>query len=311
MSRSLTNEHVNEFITSFGYRMLSDYISSSKYITLACPENHIYQVKYNNFKAGKRCPECAMVIRKNKLKLDINQVRQLFIDNNCIPLFDEYENANQPLKYQCQCGNISHMRLGGIKRGNHCSECKKRKTSEHFRRSYSYVQNFFKENGCTLLSDTYTNGKEKLHYICECGNEAYIAFSKFKIGQRCYQCKLRKISEKTKGVPRPKWSGENHPGWKPDRTDEERLADRKFPEYHEWRKSVLARDRYTCQCCGKVGGRLNAHHLDGWNWCIEKRLDEDNGVTLCSDCHKEFHLAYGKGDNTKEQFEEFSTKVLT
>ena len=50
---------------------------------------------------------------------------------------------------------------------------------------------------------------------------------------------------------------------------------------------------------------LNAHHLDGWNWCKDKRFKTSNGITLCEDCHVEFHKEYGYGNNTKEQFQEF------
>ena len=52
------------------------------------------------------------------------------------------------------------------------------------------------------------------------------------------------------------------------------------------------------------------HHLDGYNWCIEKRTDETNGITLCSNCHKNFYSIYGKGNNTKEQFEEWIGKAI-
>ena len=69
--------------------------------------------------------------------------------------------------------------------------------------------------------------------------------------------------------------------------------------------NVFKRDNYTCRCCGKDTHNNVSHHLDGYNWCIEKRLDVDNGVTLCESCHKEFHSIYGYGNNTKEQFEEW------
>lgn len=86
--------------------------------------------------------------------------------------------------------------------------------------------------------------------------------------------------------------------------------DRNSSEYIKWREDVLERDNNTCVCCGASKRVvLNVHHLDGYNWCLDKRVEADNGVTLCENCHKEFHKKYGKGNNTKEQFEEFINEV--
>jgi predicted restriction endonuclease len=79
------------------------------------------------------------------------------------------------------------------------------------------------------------------------------------------------------------------------------------PEYTYWRKAVYKRDGHKCKLCGKKG-RLNAHHIDGWNWAAELRYAIPNGVTLCggrNGCHNNFHKQYGKGDNTRYQFDEF------
>ena len=73
---------------------------------------------------------------------------------------------------------------------------------------------------------------------------------------------------------------------------------------------VFEKYDYTCKCCGKRGGNLVAHHLEGYNWCIEKRFDVDNGVVLCDKCHKLFHKEYGYGNNTKEQFNIFLKKEI-
>lgn len=101
-------------------------------------------------------------------------------------------------------------------------------------------------------------------------------------------------------------SRENNPNWKSDKTDDERIKDRSTNEYREWSKRVLARDNYTCQYCGESKSRhMNAHHLDGYNWCVEKRFDVTNGICLCEDCHENFHSIYGKGYNTREQVEEW------
>ena len=101
-------------------------------------------------------------------------------------------------------------------------------------------------------------------------------------------------------------SGSNNPRWKPDKTDAEREDDRSYPEYLDFIKRVLARDNCTCQCCGNSkSNTLDVHHLDGYNWCIEKRTDETNAVVLCKTCHGNFHSLYGMGNNTKEQYEEW------
>ena len=64
---------------------------------------------------------------------------------------------------------------------------------------------------------------------------------------------------------------------------------RRSGEYARWRKKVFERDEYTCQLCGEKGGKLNAHHKVRFVDCPEKRLDVDNGITLCEDCHKYVH----------------------
>lgn len=79
---------------------------------------------------------------------------------------------------------------------------------------------------------------------------------------------------------------------------------RKSVEYIDFINDVLKRDGYNCRICGS-NEKMNVHHLDGYNWCIEKRIDIDNGITLCKKCHTNFHSLYGIGNNTKEQFHEW------
>ena len=104
--------------------------------------------------------------------------------------------------------------------------------------------------------------------------------------------------------------GENHPNWNSNLTQEERENGRNYPEYTEFIKKVLTRDNYTCQVCEDKNGSLEVHHLDGYDWCKEKRTDETNGVALCKNCHSNFHAHYGRGGNTKEQFEEWCGKAI-
>lgn len=70
--------------------------------------------------------------------------------------------------------------------------------------------------------------------------------------------------------------------------------DRSTKEYREWRTKVFERDNYTCQDCGSRGVELQAHHILAWAKYPKERFNVDNGVKLCTDCHKARHK---KGDN--------------
>lgn len=80
--------------------------------------------------------------------------------------------------------------------------------------------------------------------------------------------------------------------------------------YKEWTRKVFNRDNYTCQCCGKRGGNLNAHHLYNFSEYKDLRYDVDNGITLCEKCHlvnypNSFHSIYGEYKNTPGQMKEY------
>lgn len=132
---------------------------------------------------------------------------------------------------------------------------------------------------------------------CECGNIVEVAGGKLTSGgTRSCGCLFKE-----------RMSGENNPNWNPNLTEDEREKQRSIQsgEHRKWRKQVFERDDYTCQYCGQRGGNLHAHHLDGYNWCIERRFDLTNGVTLCEECHRDFHKKYGYKNNTEQQFKEF------
>ncbi len=84
-------------------------------------------------------------------------------------------------------------------------------------------------------------------------------------------------------------SGEAHWNWKGGITPEN-TKQRGLGQYDQWRKAVYARDNYTCVDCGdNRGGNLNAHHLHSWSEYPEHRLDVNNGIMLCVDCHAKRH----------------------
>lgn len=63
---------------------------------------------------------------------------------------------------------------------------------------------------------------------------------------------------------------------------------RSTPEYAKWRKAVFEKDDYTCQKCGVRGGELRADHFPyPFHKYPDKRLDVENGRSLCVSCNWE------------------------
>lgn len=54
-------------------------------------------------------------------------------------------------------------------------------------------------------------------------------------------------------------------------------------------REIYARDGFCCVWCSASGAKLNAHHLQTWSTCPEKRFDKTNLVTLCEECHFKVH----------------------
>lgn len=97
-----------------------------------------------------------------------------------------------------------------------------------------------------------------------------------------------------KSLPR-----EKNPNWLGDRKMLKRP--RTSYEGNKWRKAVFERDNYTCQECGKHGGKLNAHHIVGYYENEEERWNVDNGITLCVPCHKKTDTYGWKSINVRRK----------
>ena len=194
---------------------------------------------------------------------------------------------------KCDCGNYKNYNTGRLSSGNAkscgCLVGGKVNLNNHRFGRLTAVEETNERCG----------GKVVWECLCDCGKTTYASSDN-----------LRRGITKSCGCLAAEMVGTNSPSYKSDIPDQERCKFR----YElcggnsiKWSKQIMERDNYTCQTCGdNKGGNLNAHHLNAWNAFPEERFDLDNGVTLCVDCHKEFHKMYGRGDNTREQFDEYA-----
>jgi hypothetical protein len=195
-------------------------------------------------------------------------------------------------KCRCECGNHVDLKTEILTRGKRqCCGCDTRR-GRLWKERQRYTGERF---GKLVVLNTGLTPKDISHWFCrcDCGKEKQISCSMLLKGEI--------LSCGCSWHPK----GSEHQSWNPDLTPEERINRREFPEAREWTKAVYKRDNYSCRVSFKRGGNIEAHHLNAWASFPDQRFDIDNGVTLCKPIHDLFHSLYGRGKNTRGQFEEF------
>lgn len=282
----LSFKEVESYFSQAGCNLVSkEYVRNNIKLEYVAQCRHVNYMDFSKFQGGggRVCARCS-----KSILYEYADAVQAFEERGCHLLEKEYINCKTKMRFIAKCGHEHMLTLDELKNSNAstmCLECQKVKSY-----NISNVREIFQNEGCEVLSKRYIP-KGKIRYIANCGHEHSIKLLKFVGGQgrECPKCS------------RPK--GEDHHKYNPNLTDEERIDKRDVFEVILWRRKVYERDQYTCECCGDdSGGNLNAHHLNGYNWDIENRFNIDNGITLCDICHKVFHLEFGYGNNTREQF---------
>lgn len=171
----------------------NNYKGVGQLLEIICVCGNKTNMTFSNFEKGQRCRKCSGTER-----FDYEYVKKYFEDNGCTLLSKEYKNNSILLDYICECGNISKICFASFRAGNRCKKCGREKMANSQRYSYEFVKKTFEENGCLLLSDEYLGCKQKLDYVCSCGNKSKISFDNFLQGKRCGECKESKGEKKVK-----------------------------------------------------------------------------------------------------------------
>lgn len=272
----------------------SEFLSSrtnAKFCSKECRSFGVGEIQKEMYKDRKikfKCDNCNKEVVQSKKYYEKHKTH--FCSKECMQLYNK-RTLTSRLSYNCDyCRKEIKIHMSKFKRNN-----------RHFCSKECY--------GNSMSGINSPKWKRVSTKCGHCNKEIEIPDWNCKRSERHFcskECKYEWQKENLKG--------ENNPFWNPDLTDEERLNSKQRylnPLYREWMKKVYARDCWTCQCCGiKAGENINAHHLNGYNWDKENRTNIDNGITLCEDCHKDFHKTYGYGNNTREQFEEWINNKL-
>lgn len=208
------------------------------------------------------------------------------------------QNKNVIWRCQCECGNIVEVISNSLQSGNtqSCGCYKRERTSETVKINL-IGQKFGR---LVVLEDVGRTKQQKVIWRCrcECGNIVDVITASLRNGntQSCGCYNKERLSETHLGV--------NHHNWKGGITPLNH-ASRTCTEYKEWHFSVLQRDRFTCQRCNQLRGKLVAHHIKHFSTLLKEHnittleeaigcevlWDIDNGITLCKKCHKKEHAS--------------------
>lgn len=209
---------------------------------------------------------------------------------------------------KCDCGTIKEISIANLrnKRTKSCGCLARELTSKRQSESgYNLTgKRFGRLKVIKAVGKRKNDGRIWL-CKCDCGNTTEVS-ARTLVSGHTRSCGCLQIEHITRlGLSN---KGKNNPAYNHDLTDEERSKNkfqRGSDEAKKARIETYKRDNYTCNICGSKGGDLHAHHLDSFADNIDKRFDLDNLITLCAECHKDFHKTYGYGNNTKEQFEDY------
>lgn len=214
-----------------------------------------------------------------------------------------YQGNQTPFVFTCCCGKPRTATWNNLQKARAhalCTECLHQSWSQtsiaDSRRQTALDRLRIKAEGAGATILSYSSDSEPLTFRCACGVEATRPAASLKKPQTRFQCQPCMILRAT---------GENSPTWKPELTEEDRLAGRNYHWYREWEEAVLKAHDYRCVISGERNGHLAVHHLYNWAHHPDLRRDPHNGVVLTRPLHLEFHRIYGRGHNTLEQFQEF------
>jgi hypothetical protein len=247
----------------------------------------IQQISYDSIRSKKGgCSICARERTANAKRQSFEDVKSFFDLKGLILLENTFINSSTNMRFICphHPNLIQDITLSNLKAGKGCVLCGINRVAQINRTDYEKIKLEFKEKNLKLLENIYKNSAQLLKYIClkHPDEIQYVSYNNFSVSTYiCKQCRIEAVS------------GSNNWNWNWDLTNEERIVQRKYTEYNIWRRLIFERDNYKCKSCNKTGGKLNAHHIYSYSIYPSLRLNIDNGITLCKQCHNKFHRKYG------------------
>lgn len=276
-----------------GCRLLeSQYINANTSMRYQCSCGGESTITYDRFKSGGRCMSCGTAKTASQLRHSYKYVKEEFAKHDCILLESTYATNTTPMRFKCSCGREGTIDFYRFRNGARCAACGFEKRAQSQRLDETSIREFFAARGYEVLGD-YVNANTPVACRCNKGHEVSISYSNFSKGVSCRFCYWEDNRR------------DKHHRWNPELTETDREKERKIDGIRDWRDAVFQRDDYTCRKCKTRGALLNAHHIFNYSSHKNLRINVQNGVTLCTRCHRDFHKLYGRISNNSTQLTDY------
>jgi len=127
-------------------------------------------------------------LKGGRPKKPIKDVRRIFEAHGYKLLSNEFKDANQPIRYECQNHKDKELKASwnNISRGFGCPYCAR----ERVKHSYDKIKLEFEQRGYTLVSKTYVKAGELLEYTCSLHPNTIqkITYNNLQRGHGCAYC---------------------------------------------------------------------------------------------------------------------------
>jgi hypothetical protein len=286
-----------------------------------CPVHGEKKISYGHLAEGRGCKQCAT--DNHRLSYDI--VKKSFENRGYTLLEMKYINSTTRMRFNCLIHGEQTITYNSLRCGGGCMDCGIESRSNKHKLSIEFVKQEYKNRRYTLLEDYYINSTTPMKYLCNIHGEQIGTYNNLRSGSGCLLCGTLMVKKKN--------SGENCWNWKGGISG---LNVYLRDTLTQWKIDSVELCDYKCVLSGS--NKFQVHHIKSFNTIVNDTLNflnypilptrgdytEDQlnvisstfiemhydlmGVCLDIHLHELFHLMYGHGDNTVEQWKEFKRK---
>jgi len=127
-----TTKDIEEELSKFGYRLLSEYTRAKDKLEVLCPNGHHIQITWDHFRRGVRCRECG-----SRRLISIEYIRLKAVEKGWLCLSDQYLGPHKKLKFLCNREHEFETTWADMQQGHGCKFCVWEDLSQKF--SYHYT----------------------------------------------------------------------------------------------------------------------------------------------------------------------------